>query len=171
MSIIKEPEYLPVFHHIAKNAGTYVLSWAQMLCRKYHMMRGDNRSWHWTSAKIRRGLISLADGHQLTIICFTPTDLTGSNLGIFSLFPELKQESKNDVFDVQSNRINDLYPIGDDEFTNIIPEDHFLNFIKTGDIIPFCVIIDPIFWGGLKCEGNSSGWKCARIFIDKAVLL
>lgn len=171
MSIIKEPEYLPVFHHIAKNAGTYVLSWAQMLCRKYHMMRGDNRSWHWTSAKIRRGLISLADGHQLTIIYFTPTDLTGSNLGIFSLFPELKQESKNDVFDVQSNRINDLYPIGDDEFTNIIPEDDFLNFIKTGDIIPFCVIIDPIFWGGLKCEGNSSGWKCARIFIDKAVLL
>ena len=42
MSIIKDPEYLPVFHHIAKNAGTYVLSWAQMLCRRYHILRGDN---------------------------------------------------------------------------------------------------------------------------------
>ena len=118
MSIIKDPEYLPVFHHIAKNAGTYVLSWAQMLCRKYHMMKGDNRSWHWTSAKIRRGLILLKDGHQLTIIYFTPTDLTGSDLGIFSLIPGLEKESKDDkrslVFDAQSNYINGLYPNGED---------------------------------------------------------
>jgi len=174
MSINPHPNHMPVFHHIAKNAGTYVLSWAQMLCRKYHMMRGDNRSWHWTSVKIRRGLIPLIDGRQLTIIYFTPTDLTGSNLGIFSLIPGLEQESKDDkrrLVNAQSNYINGLYPSGGDEVTNIIPEEDFLNFIENGDIIPFCAIVDPIFWGGLKHEGNSSGWKCARIFIDQAVLL
>jgi len=161
MSIVHSPTHLPVFHHIAKNAGTYVLSWAQMLCRKYHMMRGDNRSWHWTSAKIRRGLITLIDGRQLTIIYFTPTDLTGSNLGIFSLIPGLEQESKDDkrrlVLNAQLNYINGLYPSGGDEVTNIIPEEDFLNFIKNGDVIPFCVIIDPM----------DSGWKEARLYIDK----
>jgi len=164
MSIVHSPTHLPVFHHIAKNAGTYVLSWAQMLCRKYHMMRGDNRSWHWTSAKIRRGLITLIDGRQLTIIYFTPTDLTGSNLGIFSLIPGLEQESKDDkrrlVLNAQLNYINGLYPSGGDEVTNIIPEEDFLNFIKNGDVIPFCVIIDPM----------DSGWKEARLYIDKILV-
>ena len=179
MSIIKDPEYLPVFHHIAKNAGTYVLSWAQMLCRKYHLIRGDNQKCliqpdkkspylHWTSAKIRRALISLSDGRQLTVIYCTLTDLTGSSLGVFSL-PESKNidiKSGQSIFRLQTEYINGLYPRGDDEVTNIIPEEDFLNFVKTGDIIPFCVIVDPIFWGGLKPKSDSSGWKCARIFID-----
>lgn len=176
MKINRNPKYLPVFHHIAKNAGTYALSWAQMLCRKYHMLKGDNRALHWTSAKTRRALIHLVDGRQLTIVYFTPTDLTGSNLGIFSLHPELEQISRSGdervlIFEAQSNHINGLYPCEGDQATNIIPEQDFLNFIKTGEIMPFCVIVEPIFWGGLKHEGNSSGWKCARIFIDQAVLL
>jgi hypothetical protein len=170
MSIIKDPQYLPVFHHIAKNAGTYVLSWAQMLCRRYHLMRGDNLSLHWTSAKIRRALIRLKDGRQLTIIYCTLTDLTGDTDGIFSLHPELEQFSRennrNIVLEKQMEYINNRYPIDSDATTNIIPEDDFLNFIEAGDIVPFCVIVDPIFWGGLKTESNCSGWKCARIFID-----
>lgn len=175
MSIIKDPEYLPVFHHIAKNAGTYVLSWAQMLCRKYHLMSGNHLSLHWTSAKIRRALIRLKDDRQLTVIYCTLTDLTGDLNAIFSVYPELEQFSKDNkrerVFEKQIEYINSKYPSAEDSTTNIIPEDDFLNFIETGDIVPFCVIIDPIFWGGLKYEGNSSGWKCARIFIDQAVLL
>ncbi|MAR66738.1 MAG: hypothetical protein CL833_05745, partial [Crocinitomicaceae bacterium] len=82
MSIIKDPEYLPVFHHIAKNAGTYVLSWAQMLCRRYHLMRGDNQQQCWTANRIRRVLVQLENGRQLTVIYYTPTDLTGSPDGI-----------------------------------------------------------------------------------------
>ena len=175
MSIIKDPEYLPVFHHIAKNAGTYVLSWAQMLCRRYHLMRGDNLSLHWTSAKIRRALIRLKGGRQLTIIYCTLTDLTGHPHGIFSVYPELEQFSKENkreiVLEKQMEYINNRYPIDSDETTNIIPEDDFLNFIENGDIIPFCVIIDPIFWGGLKSPDNSSSWRDARIFIDKVLLL
>ena len=160
MSIIKDPEYLPVFHHIAKNAGTYVLSWAQMLCRRYHLMRGDNLSLHWTSAKIRRALIRLKDGRQLTIIYCTLTDLTGHPDGIFSVYPELEQfsrENKRDiVLEKQMEYINNRYPIDSDETTNIIPEDDFLNFIENGDIIPFCVIIDPM----------DPGWIDARKYID-----
>lgn len=170
MSIIKDPEYLPVFHHIAKNTGTYVLSWAQMLCRKYHLMSGNHLSLHWTSAKIRRALIKLKDNRQLTIIYCTLTDLTGHPNGIFSIYPELEQfsiENKREiVLEKQMEYINSRYPNASDGTTNIIPEDDFLNFTKNGDIIPFCVIIDPIFWGGLKPEDNSNGWKPARIFID-----
>lgn len=165
MSVIKDPEYLPVFHHIAKNAGTYVLSWAVMLCRKYHILKGESRALHWTSAKIRRALIHLRDGRQLTIIYFTPTDLTGSNLGIFSLHPELEQISKDGderrlIFDAQLKHINGLYPNGSDEATNIIPEQDFLNFTETGQIVPFCVIIDPM----------NAGWKEARLYIDKLLV-
>ena len=160
MSIIKDPEYLPVFHHIAKNAGTYVLSWAQMLCRRYHLMRGDHLSLHWTSAKIRRALIRLKDCRQLTIIYCTLTDLTGHTDGIFSVYPELEQfsrENKRDiVLEKQMEYINNRYSIDSDETTNIIPEDDFLNFIENGDIIPFCVIIDPM----------DPGWIDARKYID-----
>ena len=164
MSIIKDPEYLPVFHHIAKNAGTYVLSWAQMLCRKYHLMSGDNLSLHWTSAKIRRALIRLKDGRQLTIIYCTLTDLTGHPHGIFSVYPELEQLSRENkrevVLEKQMEYINNQYPIDSDQTTNIIPEDDFLNFIEAGDIIPFCVIIDPM----------DAGWKEARLCIDKILV-
>jgi hypothetical protein len=157
MSIIKDPEYLPVFHHIAKNAGTYVLSWAQMLCRKYHLMRGDNLSLHWTSAKIRRALIRLKDDRQLTVIYCTLTDLTGDPNGIFSIYPELEQfsiENKREiVLEKQMEYINSRYPIDSDETTNIIPEDDFLNFIKSGDVIPFCVIVDPINY--IKSDNSS----------------
>jgi hypothetical protein len=160
MIIIKDPEYLPVFHHIAKNAGTYVLSWAQMLCRRYHLMRGDNLSLHWTSAKIRRALIRLKDDRQLTIIYCTLTDLTGHPDGIFSVYPELEQLSRENkrevILEKQMEYINNQYPIDSDQTTNIIPEDDFLNFIKNGDIIPFCVIVDPM----------EPGWKEARKCID-----
>jgi hypothetical protein len=173
MSIIHSPTHLPVFHHIAKNAGTYVLSWAQMLCRKYHLIRGDNQKCliqpdkkspylHWTSAKIRRALIPLSDGRQLTVIYCTLTDLTGSSLGVFSL-PESKNidiKSGQSIFSLQTEYINGLYPSGDDEVTNIMPQEDFLNFIEAGDIVPFCVIIDPM----------DAGWKEARSCIDKILV-
>ena len=176
MSIIKDPEYLPVFHHIAKNAGTYVLSWAQMFCRRYHLMRGDNLACkikvnsnifysHWTSGKVRRALIRLKDDRQLTIIYCTLTDLTGSDQGVFSL-PQAQKINLTDpnvgqkILQLQMEYINNQYPISSDQTTNIIPEDDFLNFIKNGDVIPFCVIIDPM----------DSGWKEARLYIDKILV-
>ena len=172
MSIIKDPEYLPVFHHIAKNAGTYVLSWAQMLCRKYHLMRGDNFACkikvssnifhsHWTSGKVRRALIRLKDDRQLTIIYCTLTDLTGSDQGVFSLSNSQKinlsdPDVGQKILELQMQYINTKYPIGSDQTTNIFPRHDFLNFLETGDIIPFCVIVDPM----------DPGWIEARKYID-----
>ena len=123
-------------------------------------MRGDNLSLHWTSAKIRRALIRLKDDRQLTIIYCTLTDLTGDSNAIFSVYPELEQFSKDNkrerVFEKQIEYINSKYPNAEDSTTNIIPEDDFLNFIETGDIVPFCVIIDPMY----------PGWREAQKYID-----
>ena len=192
MSIIKDPEYLPVFHHIAKNAGTYVLSWTQMLCRRYHLLREDNlkctfdnfiyegeridcnaKTWlqphiHWTSGKIRRALIKLKDSRQLTVIYCTLTDLTGSSKGIFSLsqyrdnlFLE-KDTEGHQILEAQMNYINSRYPNAEDPTTNIIPEDDFLNFIENGDIIPFCVIVDPMNPGWMEAR------KCIDLIVEKS---
>ena len=173
MSIIKDPKYLPVFHHIAKNAGTYVLSWAQMLCRRYHILRGDNTQQCWTANRIRRLLVQLENGRQLTVIYYTPTDLTGSPDGILELFDCKKTDGsidKNILPNAQNSYINSILEQGADPQTNIISPQKFLDFVSTKDIIPFCIIIDPIFWGGLKSPDNSSSWKDARIFIDKVLL-
>ena len=175
MSIIKDPEYLPVFHHIAKNAGTYVLSWAQMLCRRYHILRGDNTQQQcWTANRIRRLLVQLENGRQLTVIYYTPTDLTGSPDGILEFADCRKPDGsidKNILPNAQNSYIHSILEQGADPQTNIISPRKFLDFVITKDIIPFCIIIDPIFWGGLKSLDDSGSWKDARIFIDKVLLL
>lgn len=159
MSIIKDPEYLPVFHHIAKNAGTYVLSWAQMLCRRYHLMRGDNQQQCWTANRIRRVLVQLENGRQLTVIYYTPTDLTGSPDGILKLAECKKPDGsidKNILPNAQNSYIHSILEQGTDPQTNIIPPQKFLDFVQTKDIVPFCVIIDPM----------EPGWIEARKYID-----
>ena len=79
MSINPHPNHMPVFHHIAKNAGTYVLSWMMMLCRKYNIDIGKNKIPGWTSRRIRRSIVLLEDGKQLTCCIHTPTDVANIN--------------------------------------------------------------------------------------------
>ena len=150
MSINPNPNHMPVFHHIAKNAGTYVLSWAMMLCRKYHLMRGDNKQQCWTANRIRRALVQLENGRQLTVIYYTPTDLTGSPNGILE-FMDCKQLDeiidKKILSNAQNSYIHSLLEQGSDSQTNIISPQKFLDFVQTKDIIPFCIIIDPFFGG------------------------
>ena len=106
MSIIKNPEYLPIFHHIPKSGGTYVLSWMQMLCRRYHIMRGDNQEKCWTATRIRRMLVNLKDGRQLTVVYYTPTDLTGSQDGILNFDNCIDSEGNLDKHRIVKAQIN-----------------------------------------------------------------
>lgn len=149
------PNLLPVFHHIAKNAGTYVLSWAQMLCRQYHILLKHNELDHWTSAKIRRALIPLKYRRQLTVIYCTLTDLTGDEYGVLSF----DKSEDTTTFEKQMNFINSKYPQGLDSSTNIIESLDFIKLVQTKDILPFCVIIDPM----------EAGWKDAEVVINNIV--
>ena len=174
MSIVKDPEHLPVFHHIAKNAGTYVLTWVQMLCRKYHLMHGDNQQQCWTANRIRRVLVQLEHGRQLTVIYYTPTDLTGSPDGILEFADCRKPDGSIDktiLLNAQNSYIDSILETDQQQWIQTISPQKFLDFVETKDIIPFCIIIDPIFWGGLKSPDNCSSWRDARIFIDKVVVL
>ena len=162
---IKDPEHLPVFHHIAKNAGTYVLSWAQMLCRRYHLMRGDNQQQCWSENRIRRALVQLTGGKQLTVIYYTPTDLTGSPNGILDFFNCKKSDGsidKNILANSQNSHINSILAQGGDSHTNIILPQKFLDFVQTKDVVPFCVIIDPMEPGWLEAR------KCIDLIIEKS---
>lgn len=162
MSIIKDPEYLPVFHHIAKNAGTYVLSWAQMLCRKYHMMIENNQAQCWTGNRIRRFLVKLEDQKELTVFYYTSTDLTGSRNGIlqfkdcFNSNGEIDKvklvNAQNEFISSKFNQVSELDP-----FTNIIDENCLLDLIKSGDVEVFSISINP----------HSPGWNPARVYIQK----
>jgi len=162
MSIIKDPEYLPVFHHIAKNAGTYVLSWAQMLCRRYHILRGDNTQQCWTANRIRRFIVKLKDQKELTIFYYTPTDLTGSNDGIlefrdcFNKNGEIDNKklvnAQNEFISCKFNQFSDQDP-----FTNVIDENSLLNLIKSGEVEVFSISINP----------HEPGWNPARLYIQK----
>lgn len=122
MAIIKDPEYLPVFHHIAKNAGTYVLSWMMMLCRKYSLFNGSADIEGWGAYRIRRGLLRLTDGKQLTCCYYTPTDINRHN-------PNFRMHSTEDMS-------------SDD-----VDIETFIECIISKDIVPFSISIDPMYPG------------------------
>ena len=119
MSINPHPNHMPVFHHIAKNAGTYVLSWMMMLCRKYNIDIGKNKIPGWTSRRIRRSIVLLEDGKQLTCCIHTPTDVANIN-DAFQRRPE------------------------SDEVTDYVELEPFIAAIVSGDIEPFSISVDPM---------------------------
>lgn len=119
MSINPHPNHMPVFHHIAKNAGTYVLSWMMMLCRKYNLIIGKNEIPGWTSKRIRRSIVLLDDGRQLTCCIHTPTDVANTN-NAFQSRPE------------------------SDEVTDYIELEPFIAAIASGDVEVFSISIDPV---------------------------
>lgn len=121
MELIKDPQHIPTFIHIPKNAGTYVLSWFQMLNRVYHMSLGENSKDGWTSQRIRRHLVGLNEGKQLTCCIYTPTDIHLSSDKV----------------------IRDKV----DEHTDSIDLESFIHYINTGDIKVFSISADPIGTG------------------------
>ena len=62
MSIIKDSEYLPVFHHIAKNAGTYVLSATSFLLDQCLKLKNPQENW----AKIQAS-VNFPSGNKCTV--------------------------------------------------------------------------------------------------------
>ncbi len=118
MSIIKEPEHIPVFYHIAKNAGTYVLSWMMMLCRKYNLYLDNHQIPGWTSKRIRRSIVLLKEGKQLTCCIHTPTDVATIN-----------NNFKKDKFS--------------DEVTDYVDLEPFIDSINNGDVEVFSISVDP----------------------------
>lgn len=119
MSINPHPNHMPVFHHIAKNAGTYVLSWMMMLCRKYNINIGKNQIPGWTSKRIRRSIVLLEGGKQLTCCIHTPTDVANIN-DAFERRPE------------------------SDEVTDYVELEPFIAAIVSGDVEPFSISVDPM---------------------------
>jgi len=119
MSINPHPNHMPVFHHIAKNAGTYVLSWMMMLCRKYNIDIGKNQIPGWTSKRIRRSIVLLEDGKQLTCCIHTPTDVANIN-DAFQHWPE------------------------SDEVTDYVELEPFIAAIVSGDVEVFSISVDPM---------------------------
>lgn len=122
MSIIKEPKHLPVFYHIAKNAGTYVLSWMMMLCRKYNLHLGKNQLPGWTSNRIRRSIVLLKEGKQLTCCIHTPTDVATINNNF------------------KKNKFSD-------EVTDYVDLESFIDSILNGDVEVFSITVDPTIPG------------------------
>ena len=123
MSIIKDPKHLPVFYHIAKNAGTYTLGWMMMLCRLYSIETGCRAVSGWTSDRIRRSILDIGGHKQLTCVIYTPSDV----------------HINNEHF--KSNPAGD----GNSDWVTI---EHFTHAINTGQVKVFSVSVDPAGWGG-----------------------
>jgi len=121
MELIKNPKHIPTFIHIPKNAGTYILSWFQMLNRVYNIRLGKNKINGWTSQRIRRHLVQLDNSKQLTCCIHTPTDIHKTSSKLFA--------DKND------------------EHTDTVSLKNFIELIKSKDIEVFSISADPIGTG------------------------
>lgn len=117
------PHLLPVFYHIAKNAGTYTLSWMMMLCRVYSIQMGCRTLPGWTSDRIRRSVVDIGGHKQLTCVIYTPTDVHINN-------EHFKKNAAGD---------------GNSDWVTI---EHFTHAINTGQVKVFSVSVDPVGWGG-----------------------
>ena len=119
MKINRNPKYLPVFHHIAKNAGTYVLSWMMILNRRYQVSIDEQEPGRAKpKGRVRRAIISLECGRQLTCCYHTPTSI----------------HTKSKDF---TNR-----PEGDDN-TDFVDLKSFIHAIICEDVEVFSVSVDP----------------------------
>lgn len=111
----KDTRLFPVYHHIAKCAGTYVLSWVQLLAWAYFVKQGVREEAGWKSERIRRMLITIKNKH-VTLFYYTPDDME-------------PHQSK-------------LTP-GEDKSTDICKSNVVLEAIKTKSIQPFSISVDP----------------------------
>lgn len=66
MELITNPEHIPTFIHVPKNAGTYVLSWFHLFNKIYSLKLQRNQSPDWSDSNIRRHIVELKNNKQLT---------------------------------------------------------------------------------------------------------
>jgi len=109
------PRLFPVYHHIAKCAGTYVLSWVQLLAWAYFVKQGVREESGWKSERIRRMLITIKNKH-VTLFYYTPDDMES-------------QQTK--------------LTRGDDNYTDICKSKVVLEAVKSKSILPFSISVDP----------------------------
>jgi hypothetical protein len=118
--MISSPIFLPVYIHIPKNAGTYMLSWMQTFNNFYHCENGkfDKQSVA-INKQIRKCIVDLKGGGQSTCCVISPNNVhTNSN--------DFKLE-------VESNPHVDR-----------ISEDVFLTNLKCKNLDLFSITFDPV---------------------------
>ena len=69
---------LPVFLHIPKNAGTYVLSWIMIFFRFYGISSGWNDKYGW-NLKLRRIAVTFEEKVILTVFVYDKHDVCITN--------------------------------------------------------------------------------------------
>jgi len=141
MKLNKNPNLLPVFHHIAKSAGTYVLGWMFFLCRKYYSSFGCDPD----CCKIIS--ITLPNGKSLSALCHISKDLNdlGDQIEIIN---NASLKTNSDFFlDLLLTKELNLFSVSVDpsspgwscaknyllQIIDILGLDHLLNFMVFRD--------------------------------------
>lgn len=135
MKFNKNPNSLPVFHHIAKNAGTYVLGWMLFLATKYF-----NKDIN--SCKIIRVLMD--NGKSLSFICYLNEDLDQENYNLKLISESALETDETSFLDLLNNKKIKIFSVSIDPFgtpgwfsekeyllkiKELLGLDHLLNFM------------------------------------------
>jgi hypothetical protein len=137
---------IPVFLHIPKNAGTYVLGWTMTLFRYYGIARGWNNKVNWNYG-LRRILLQYGGKQIATLFVYDPYNVRDGN--------------KNFI----------RHPT--DDYCNIVDCDAFVEELKNKKLTLFSVIIEDTGIQFIKknlykdiCEQNNSYPLYYTIFRD-----
>jgi len=106
---------IPVFLHIPKNAGTYVLGVTMEMFRHYGIINGWRNELNW-NLNLRRILLQKNGNQIATLFVYDPKKIRNTNLKFKSL--------------------------SNDNHCNIIDTEDFLNELKHGQLIIFSIIIE-----------------------------
>jgi hypothetical protein len=106
---------IPVFLHIPKNAGTYVLGVTMSLFRHYGISKGWRNKPNW-NLNLRRILLQKEGGQIATVFVYDPE--------------EVRKTNKN----FKSHHM--------DEYCNTVDIDHFKDELKNKKIVLFSIIVE-----------------------------
>ena len=135
MKFNENPDSLPVFHHIAKNAGTYVLGWMLFLATKYF-----NKDIN--SCKIIRVLMD--SGKSLSFICYLNEDLDQENYNLKLISESALETDETSFLYLLNNKKIKIFSVSIDPFgtpgwfsekeyllkiKELLGLDHLLNFM------------------------------------------
>lgn len=122
MTVKIDPELLPVYYHVPKSAGTYVLSWLITLCERYNTLTDDATGDTHDIRMIRRVMVELPNHGQLTCCVRFTGDFYINNQQITN-----HSDTKQRV-----------------SYTDLAT---FVQAITTGELRVFSVSVDPVVDG------------------------